>query len=287
MIYKMTVKKPRGVDANKNKKKGRSSREFLTLGFHNNVPDPNQGLEGGLDYILGHFPQEESIWPRTISTRTTDKRQVLVYNKEEVVARFAQANWLDCRISAYPSYTEYKGINRQAPRFIFIDLDRSTFDTEKAHNKALTTTLENIRQKLGGHPTVLWSGNGYHIYQPVETPILEQEEIFSKFLHMKPSRKLMQFAESSLSANKADRAHNMTVSFKNCMLRVPGSVNSKNGQFVKLLDMWDGHRPKINPLLEDFYIYLSALRIKEITRKTDTKTESYYQSISRYLKLQR
>jgi hypothetical protein len=35
-----------------------------------------------------------------------------------------------------------------------------------------------------------------------------------------------------------------------------GSINSKNGQTVKLLNRWNGHRPKINPLLADFYIYL-------------------------------
>ena len=97
----------------------------------------------------------------------------------------------------------------------------------------------------------------------------------------------MQFAESFLSDNKADHAHNMTVSFRNCMLRVPGSINSKNGQTVKLLNRWDGCRPRINPLLEDFYIYLSSLRVKELTSQTSTKNESYYQSISKYMKLRR
>ena len=196
---------------------------------------------------------------------------------------------MDCRISAYPSYTEYKGINRQAPDFIFIDLDKATFKTEKAHNDVLTTTLENIKQKLGGNTTVLWSGNGYHIYLPVQAFVFEQQDIFAKFQYLKPSRRFMQFAESFLSDNKADQAHNMTVSFKNCMLRVPGSINSKNGQTVKLLNRWDGCRPKINPLLEDFYIYLSSLRIKELTKRNESKNynESYYQSINKYQRLQR
>lgn len=35
---------------------------------------------------------------------------------------------------------------------------------------------------MHGHPTVLWTGNGYHIYQPIEGFILEQEEIFAKFI---------------------------------------------------------------------------------------------------------
>jgi hypothetical protein len=107
---------------------------------------------------------------------------------------------------------------------------------------------------------------------------------------MKPSRKFMQFAKSYLSYNKADRAPNITVSFKNCMLRVPGSINSKNGQTVQLLNRWDGCRPKINSLLEDFYIYLSAQRIKELTKRNENSyynESSYYQSVNKYLRLQR
>lgn len=111
--------------------------------------------------------------------------------------------------------------------------------------------------------------------------------------------KVMQYAESFLSNNKADYAHNITVSFKNCMLRVPGSINSKNGQTVKLPQLWDGHFPKINPLLADFYIYLCGQRIKELTNQSnqlnrsrfgskayarDDGHGSYYQSISRYLR---
>lgn len=92
----------------------------------------------------------------------------------------------------------------------------------------------------------------------------------------------MQFTESFLSDNKADRAHNMTVSFKNCMLRIPGSINSTNGQAVQLLSRWDGCRPKINPLLEDFYIYLSSLRIKELTKGNESRNynESYCQMMN-------
>jgi hypothetical protein len=49
---------------------------------------------------------------------------------------------------------------------------------------------------------------------------------------MKLSRKFMQFAESYLSENKADHAHNITISFKNCMLRIPGSINSKTARLL-------------------------------------------------------
>src|SRR6476469_3890757 len=78
-------------------------------------------IEQGLDYLLTHF--EEPIWPRTISTMTTQERQIVVFSRMEAFARFKQANGLDCRINAYPNYVEWKGINRQAPNFIFIDID--------------------------------------------------------------------------------------------------------------------------------------------------------------------
>ena len=58
-----------------------------------------QEVQGGLDFILSHM--KGSTWPRTISTKTTENWQILVKNKEEAIARFEQANFLDCRMSAY------------------------------------------------------------------------------------------------------------------------------------------------------------------------------------------
>ena len=81
-----------------------------------------------------------------------------------MVKAFEQSDFLDCRVNAYSSYTEYKGINRQTPNFLFIDLDKYSFETERAYRLALTNTLRNIREKLSeAYPTILWSGNGYHI----------------------------------------------------------------------------------------------------------------------------
>jgi hypothetical protein len=54
-------------------------------------------IEQGLDFVLSHF--EEPIWPRTIFT--PKEKQVLVYDKEEALARFKQVKLLDCRINAY------------------------------------------------------------------------------------------------------------------------------------------------------------------------------------------
>jgi hypothetical protein len=126
----------------------------------------------GLDYILSHFIGP--IWPRTIATRTTEGRQLAVGSRKEALARFAQANWLDCRISAYPpnatvnpsDLQRFQGLTTITPRYIIviIDLDQGTFKSDRALGLALSKALQNIKSTLGVEPTVIWSGNGYHIY---------------------------------------------------------------------------------------------------------------------------
>jgi hypothetical protein len=233
------------------------------------LPLTTSNFYEGLNFILKHF--EEPLFPRTISSYATQGGQFEVYSKEEVVRAYEQSDFLDCRINAYPSYTEYKGINRQSPNFIFIDLDKSTFNTERAHRMALTATLKNIKEKLlGANPTVLWTGNGYHIYQPIDAFILEEENIFSKF--DQPSKSFLKFAEQYLSNNKSDPSHNP--SFKSCMIRIPSSFNSKcilegKDPEVRIIQRWDGCRPKINLLLGSFQAYLVDQRIKESRRQKD------------------
>ena len=55
-----------------------------------------------------------------------------------------------------------------APDFLFMDLDLGTLLTMEKLDEALTCTLSNIKEKLDGVPSVIWSGGGYHIYQPVD-----------------------------------------------------------------------------------------------------------------------
>jgi hypothetical protein len=112
--------------------------------------------------------------------------------------------------------------------------------------------LNNIKTRLGGSPSVNWSGHGYHIYQPVNAFIMEEESEFNKF--ERPSRRFIQFAEQCLSNKKSDPCHSHTMSFNNCMLRVPGGYNSKSKPLeeVKILQRWDGIRPSIKPFLFDF-----------------------------------
>jgi hypothetical protein len=158
------------------------------------------------------------------------------------LARFAQANYLDCRISAYPpnayenisSIQKYVGLENVTPSniVVMVDLDRCNFTTDRGFKMALSRTLNNIKEKLGTSPTVLWSGRGYHIILPLNSNgvILENIKEFEGVNNV--SLKFLRYAEYHLSVNKSDSQHNHTVSFNNCMLRIPGSTNSKNGNNV-------------------------------------------------------
>ena len=41
-------------------------------------------VDNGLDFIISLFP--EPVWPRTISTKTTENRQVRVCSKQQAMA---------------------------------------------------------------------------------------------------------------------------------------------------------------------------------------------------------
>jgi hypothetical protein len=210
---------------------------------------------------------------RTIFTKTLGK-QYTAYSSKEAIARFKQSNLMDCRINAYPNYTEFKGINRQPPNFIFIDIDRCLFRTEEEFWGAVKETSKNIVQTLGGKSSILWSGNGVHICQPVEAVVLEQESKFAQFDH--PSQTFLRFAAQFLSNHKSDTNNNPA--FKSCLLRIPGSINNKydeQNKEVKIIQRWDGFRPKANPLYYHLYIYLADRKLKEFNNMQRNQTENY------------
>jgi len=240
-----------------------------------------QKIEEGLKFILGHFNDSEPIWPRTASTRVTEGRQVVVNSPYEILKLYKDANGLDCRISAYPKYTDFY-INRTgiAPSIVFAEIDKSQFETIELFESAAANTYANFQEILNSQPTQLWSGGGYHFIQPQLAVVLEREiEKFKKF--GEASRKFLQFEEQLLTDNKADQRHSCTVSFRNYMLRVPFSLNSKYIQFddidniisippeaeVRIIKSWDGTRPSIIPLLTPFYISLQGAISKDIQRR--------------------
>jgi hypothetical protein len=128
-----------------------------------------------------------------------------------------------------------------------IDLDLSNFKYNKikALDLAKAKTLAKVQDtfdlsKKSEPATIIWSGNGYHLYIPTEShnTTLEQMSEFSKY--QEPSKLLLRYAEWYLSNSKADSEHYHTVSFKNCLLRIPGSYNSKNMFQVSIVQKWNG-----------------------------------------------
>ena len=110
---------------------------------------------------------------------------------------------------------------------------------------------------MHGYPTVLWTSSGYHIYQPMQSFILEETDVFAKFTEQNGkdlTSKFMKFAEEFLTNKKGDSQHNPTIN--SCLVRIPGIINSKCTQEVKVIQKWDSQRPAINYLLRDFRKWL-------------------------------
>jgi hypothetical protein len=267
-------------------------------------------IEQGLDFILSHF--QEPMFPRKIMTKRLGY-QVEVFNKEEALEYFKNSNYEDCRINAYPPFTEYQGINRTPISFLIVDLDLKDFgnggggyerqgEEEEEYSKkeektsllkkALNIALKNIKKEeagIGGNPTVLWTGNGYHIYQPVSGFILEEYETFyefTKYLDKDLTSMFIQFAEEYFTDYTADRLHNPTV--KSCLLRIPGSLNSKciitkeQDAEIKIIQRWDGKRPPIQPLLPDFRRWLIQKKIDYIEelKRQEKKHAKFHMVVS-------
>ena len=176
---------------------------------------------------------------------------------------------MDCRINGYPVLidSEYQ----QAPNIIFIDLDLISSDNNYQKNlekldKTVDKVLGNIELKLDRcRPTVLWTGNGYHIYIVVNTRPLELIVELSQ-LSKNPSEQFLRFSEMRLSSHKNDPTHNP--SFKSCMFRVPYTLNSKclsRNPAIQIVQSFDSNTiPKLDSvLLREFRLYLADLDINE------------------------
>jgi hypothetical protein len=142
---------------------------------------------------------------------------------------------------------------------ICLHLTILTFQSKKS--------IRIIKDKLEGcNPTVLWIGNGYHIYFIIETRPLELI-IELKELSSKPSEEFLKYAEMIFSNNKKDSAHNP--SFRSSLLRIPQTFNSKNQQEVKIIQEFDKNKiSSINSeLLRGFRLWLVDNDLREKRQK--------------------
>jgi hypothetical protein len=87
--------------------------------------------------------------------------------------------------------------------------------------------------------------------------IEKEEEVFTKFIDPNGkdlTSKFMQFVEDFLTNKKGDRQHRPSIN--SCLFRIPGIINSKCGQVVRIIERWDGQRPAIQYLLRPFRRWL-------------------------------
>jgi hypothetical protein len=240
----------------------------------------NNQIANGLDFILSHF--SEQLFPRKISTFATENGQFKVDTREEALYFFERTP-LDCKVCAFPYIKRWKGWggkNRQKPDLLLIDKDLNNFKSRANLDNSLNNTLSRMKDKLGSntYPSVLWTGHGYHIIQPLGAILLEEESEFDKFDN--PSRGFLRFAEKYLSSDKADKCHNETMSFENCMLRIPSSLNAKSNQLVevKIVQRWNGYRPSIKRILFPCYLHLQEMK----TEKQEHKQSSSLAGVCKY-----
>ena len=211
--------------------------------------------------------------------------QFTVASKEEILKRCRQSGYKDCRINAYPEIIEKDGILVQPPNFILIDLDLASFGGDiRKLDKVKNGTLRKMAV-MSGFPTVTWTGNGYHIYLPIQISVLDHQYIFSKdefpnlfSKHGKYSgycisEVFMQFAGMFFTNKKSATQHG--AKYKACMTRIPETYDSKcllkgkseGDSKVKLLQKWDGKKIDAGQLIRDFGTWLiqQELDLKDTT----------------------
>jgi len=193
-------------------------------------------VEYGLDYLLNHF---ESQFPRTISTFATQNRQIEVYDKEEALQYFRESDYVDCRISAFGR----EEIEKEKPNLIFVDLDKK---------EALDEVLALFYKTINGIPLVLNTGNGYGIIQPIQIKPMQKITLDENQIFDVP-KKFLLFAERYLTNSNCDMGNHP--SLKSCLIRIPGSYNSKlldkgnKEEFkVTIVSEWNGIRVDVKNL---------------------------------------
>lgn len=199
--------------------------------------------------------------------------QVNVDSKDQMIVFFEESDFVDCRINGYPYHYE-KDSWSLYPSFIFIDLDLSLCSTCKYPIRKLDyilkQTLKKIKEEISGHPTVLWTGGGYHIYQPIKIISKDGEkqslENFSEFNEFIPllrndlTTEFIRFATKYFTNNNGDPKHNPSI--YSCLIRIPESINSKYNEKVKIIQKWDGIEVIANPLVLPFMDHLIQLKIE-------------------------
>ena len=250
----------------------------------------------GIDFILRHIKRriESSPFPLAVTTYKTSNKQIIVYNKSEMLEAYRESLFIDCTVSStsqsrleyyYTSrhdsnqdydyrFSELKRRNKSKIIFdiiLIIDLHRTDFETAAGHIKALDSLLQNMKEYLNGsNPTILWTGNSFSIYQPIRAifSLEERVEILNHKLNSHHLAISSSFLSKSLVEFIARRIANynslyIPISTK-LVLDIPGTLNSEcivsrnaTDPQIQTVQKWNRWRPKIDSMLMiEFYCYL-------------------------------
>jgi len=180
-----------------------------------------------VEHILTHF--EEPQWPRNVQSKMNNGIQFKANSIDEALDYFEKSNYLDCRISVFSEHE----INEVLPNGIFIDLDNVS---------ALHLVKARIYRLIKGVPLVIFTGRGLALLQPIEIKSMKHlvhENLDGETI----SKEFLRFMKDYLTGNRADPANHP--SLKNCLLRVPYTVNSKNNKQVEFKETWNKQRASI------------------------------------------
>src|SRR5215204_1000837 len=214
-----------------------------------------------IEFMFWHFQDQAYDFPRRIATlrssaggRVKSGGQFPVSSIEDILRNYAKAENKECRLGGYP-YDPTDTL-QQAPTLLFIDVD--TLD-----EAVLKKVLRRMRQYLIiSHPTVLNSGRGFHIIQPLDTKDFFRSNPTPKWFADGEKKgwygfrngvvnEFLKWAEEFLSGKTADVSHTPTI--KSFLLRPPGGINAKCGKEVVVVQSWNSKKPPINLLLGEFY----------------------------------
>lgn len=250
----------------------------------------------GIDFILRHIKRriKSSPFPLAVTTYKTSNKQIIVYNKSEMLEAYRESLFIDCTVSStsqsrleyyYTSrhdsnqdydyrFSELKRRNKSKIIFdiiLIIDLHRTDFETAAGHIKALDSLLQNMKEYLNGsNPTILWTGNSFSIYQPIRAifSLEERVEILNHKLNSHHLAISSSFLSKSLVEFIARRIANynslyIPISTK-LVLDIPGTLNSEcivsrnaTDPQIQTVQKWNRWRPKIDSMLMiEFYCYL-------------------------------
>ena len=182
--------------------------------------------------------------------------------------------------------TIYKNKNT-APESFFILISLNLADYSQSRKK-LDLMLNNTLKKLSvkfyadAYPTVLWNGNGYKIYQPLDGIVFEKHKTFHDFLQYADGRDLatefLRFAQDFFTNGNVLIKYVPSIS--SCFIDVPGTFNFENGEQVKIIQKWNGKRPSIQWITNDFKNYLIQKKIDKVHERKneiEKKMSSYHQ----------